>query len=320
VSAGYGITFPVVGLPPAEHAEWLRAVESAGYTHLWAGEAMVADAFAMLAMASVVAPTLHLGTGIVPAFTRAPGLLAVSAATLANLAPGRCTIGIGASSVAVVQSWGGVRYEQPYQRTRDVARFLRAALTGDRVTAQYETFEVDGFRLVNPPEYVPPILIAALRPTMLGLAGREADGAVVTWVAPDDIRKMAPYVHAGGVGRQIVAWASVCVSTDADGVRDRMRPFVAEYLNVAGYAAFQEWLGRGGVLQPMWTAWADGRRRDAVAAVPDHVIDELIVHGPAAYCRERLTEYLDAGVTCLAISLMPFDLDPTTAAVELARR
>jgi probable F420-dependent oxidoreductase len=315
---GYGITFPAMGLRLCDQLSWLRAVESAGYTSLWSGEAMVADAFAMLAAASVVAPSMHLGTAVVPAFTRAPGLLAVSAATLAALAPGRCSIGVGASSATVVQSWGGVPYDRPYQRTRDVVRFLRAALTGARISQVYETFSVDGFCLPEPPPVAPNLLIAALRPGMLALAGREADGAVLTWASPTDVARMVGYV--GSDNPQIVVWVSVCPSTDVDRIRDQVRPLVAEYLNVPGYAAFQEWLGRGDQLRPMWTAWSEGRRRDAVAAVPDAVIDELIVHGSPQRCRERLAEYTAAGATTLALSILPGELDPIDAARSIALR
>lgn len=318
--SGYGITLPVLGLGLRDHRDWLRVVEAAGYTDLWSGEATVADAFGMLAMASTVVTRLNLGTAIVPAFTRAPGLLAVSAATLAALAPARCTIGIGASSVAVVQNWGGVPYEHPYQRTRDVVRFLRQALTGERVTVDYPTVKIDGLRLVHPPAVQPDLLIAALRPSMLTLAGRDADGAVLTWVSPADVRTMAPYVTAGGADRRLVVWVSVCPSTDAKRVRDQMRPFIAEYLNVAGYAASQTWLGRAAQLTPMWEAWRAGRRRDAVAAVPDALIDELVVHGSPERCRARLAEYFDAGATSIAVSLVALDVDPTTAAVSLAPR
>ena len=271
LNARLGVAIPELGVPINEHPDWFRTVEGLGYQELWCGEALHADAFALLAIAAAVAPSLRVGTGVVPAFTRAPGLLAVSAATLASLAPGRAAVGVGASSVAVVERWGGVPYIAPYQRTRDVVRFLRAALGGQRVTEKYETFEIDGFRLPLPPDTPPALLVAALRPAMLRLAGREAEGAILTWVSPDDVRTMRAHMieAAGGADRELVVWVMACPSTDAAAVRDHLRPSVAAYLNVAGYAASQEWLGRGAVLAPVWSAWADGRRRDAIAAVTD---------------------------------------------------
>ena len=117
-----------------------------------------------------------------------------------------------------------------------------------------------------------------------------------------------------------MTWVSVCPSSDAERVRDAVRPNVAEYLTVSGYAASQEWLGRGDLLRPVWDAWADGRRRDAVAAVSDELVDEFVVHGTPERCRERLAEYAAAGSTALALSFVALDRDPISCLVEMAGR
>src|ERR671929_214467 len=100
-------------------------------------------AFTPLVLASVWAPALRLGTAIAPVFTRGPATLAQCAASLAAAAPGRVAIGIGASSDVIVERWNGVPFDRPLPRVRDTARFLRAALAGDKVTHRYETFAVD---------------------------------------------------------------------------------------------------------------------------------------------------------------------------------
>ncbi len=147
---------------------------------------------------------------IVPAFTRGAPTIAQSAAALADAAPGRVALGIGTSSNVIVEKWNGIPFDKPYERVRDVVRFLRVALTGQKVTQTYETFTVDGFRLLLVPEIQPKLLIAALRPGMLRLAGREADGAIINWLAADDVPKVAPYVHQGGPDKEIVARIFVC--------------------------------------------------------------------------------------------------------------
>jgi alkanesulfonate monooxygenase SsuD/methylene tetrahydromethanopterin reductase-like flavin-dependent oxidoreductase (luciferase family) len=164
--ARYGITLPTSGVPLGRMPEWVRAAADSGYTDLWLGESFGADAVALLAMASAVAPSLNLGTAVVPASTRIPGLLAQSAATLAGLALGRVSIGLGASSPVVVSDGGGILPERPLSHTRDVVRFLRRALAGERVTEDFETFSVHGFALAEPPASVPPLLVAGLRPPM----------------------------------------------------------------------------------------------------------------------------------------------------------
>src|SRR5215510_15422159 len=138
----YGMTIPFDDQPL--HAQRDRIVELAdlGYTDVWSSEANGADAFTPLALASAWAPTLRLGTAIVPAFTRGPACLAQSVGSLAQAAPGRVALGIGTSSDVIVEGWNGIPFEQPYQRTRDMVRFLRKALSGDKVTEEYDTFKV----------------------------------------------------------------------------------------------------------------------------------------------------------------------------------
>jgi probable F420-dependent oxidoreductase len=319
----YGMTIPFDDQPL--HAQRDRIVELAdlGYTDVWSSEANGADAFTPLALTSVWAPSLRLGTAIVPAFTRGPACLAQSVGSLAQAAPGRLALGVGTSSNVIVEGWNGIPFEQPYERTRDLVRFLRAALEGtDKVTQDYETFSVRGFRLgVRPPEPVP-LLVAALREGMLRLAGREGDGAIINWLSAEDVETVAPIVHgaAGGAPREIVARIFVAPSDDAERVRAMGRFAIAAYLNVPVYAAFHDWLGRGDRLGDMWRLWKEGDRRGAAAAIPDSVVDELIVWGSPEACREHVQRYVDNGVTTPALALMPFGIDPAQAVRDLAPR
>jgi probable F420-dependent oxidoreductase len=300
-----------VPLPGPLHAQRERLVELAdlGYTDIWSAEADGADAFTPLALAAAWEPRLRLGTAIVPAFTRAPACLAQSAATLADAAPGRFAIGIGSSSNVIVERWNGVPFVEPYKKVRDVVRFLRDALSGEKVTATYDTFEINGFRLGIRPEQTPPILVAALREQMLRLAGREADGAIINWLSASDVERVASIVNeaAGGAPREIVARIFVCPSDNAEVVRTAARFAIAAYLNVPVYAAFHDWLGRGEALTPMWEAWKAGDRKAALAAIPDEVVDDLIVHGTPEQCRARIEEYFANGVTTSSLAVLALD-------------
>ena len=283
----YGMTVPFAGLPLGEQRDWFRELVDLGYTDVWSSEADGADAFTPLTLASVWAPELRLGTAIVPAYTRGPGCLAQTVGSVAQAAPGRFVLGVGSSSNVIVERWNDIPFEEPYKRTRDVVRFLRDALSGEKVRKEYETFSVSGFKLgVRPTEPVP-ILVAALREGMLRLAGREGDGAIVNWLSADDVATVAPIVKAFGEDKEVVA-----------------RIFAA-YLNVPVYAAFHEWLGRSEALTPMWDAWKAGDRAAALEAIPDEVVDQLIVHGSPEACREHLERYRANGVDTTAVALMP---------------
>jgi probable F420-dependent oxidoreductase len=305
-----GMTAPLPG-PLHTHRDKLSELVELGFTDIWSAEAEGADAFTPLAMAAAWEPRLRLGTAIVPAYTRAPACFAQSVASLADAAPGRFAIGVGSSSNVIVERWNGVPFVEPYKKVRDVVRFLRDALTGEKVTKKYDTFEIQGFKLGIRPEQTPPILVAALREGMLKLAAREADGVIINWLSAEDVRKVVGVVNAnaGGEEREVVCRVFVCPTEDADKVRTAARFAIAAYLNVPVYAAFHDWLGRGEVLRPMWDAWQAGDRKGALKAIPDSLVDELIVHGSPAQCRARIQQYFDNGVTTTSLAMMPFDPD-----------
>jgi probable F420-dependent oxidoreductase len=243
----------------------------------------------------------------------------MSAAALAEAAPGRVVIGVGTSSDVIVERWNDIPFDKPYQRTRDVVRFLRAAMRGEKMSEELETFKTRGFKVGRVPEVQPKIMVAGLREGMLRLAGRESDGAIINWLSAEDVATVAPVVQeAGGGGKEIVARIFVCPSEDAETVRNMGRFAIAAYLNVPVYAAFHEWLGRGDQLKGMWEAWKAGDRKAALAAIPDSVVDDLIVHGPPEACREQIGRYFENGVTTSSLAVMPFGVDARQAARDLS--
>lgn len=291
------------------HRDRLAELADMGYTDIWSAESDGADAFTPLAMAAAWEPRLRLGTAIVPAYTRSPACFAQSVASMADAAPGRFAIGIGSSSNVIVEKWNGIPFVEPYKKVRDVVRFLNDALSGEKVAKSYDTFEVKGFKLGVRPEVKPKILVAALREGMLRLAGRESDGAIINWLSPTDVRRVAKVVNdaAGGEEREIVARIFVCPSENAEVVRASGRFAIAAYLNVPVYAEFHRWLGRGPQLEGMWDAWKAGDRKAALAAIPDEVVDDILIHGSPAECRAKIQSYFDNGVTTSSLAILALD-------------
>jgi probable F420-dependent oxidoreductase len=301
-TARWGITLPLPGMALPQHREIIASLESLGYTDAWSSEMSGADAFTPLVLAAGWSEGLRLGTAIAGLYTRGPALLAMNGATLASLAPGRSVLGIGTSSQVIVEQWNGIELAKPYQRARDTLQFLRAALSGAKVSEQYETFTVNGFRLESPPEPPPSLALAALRPGMLKLAATEAGIAITNWLSPSDV----PTIRAAaGEDCELVARIFVCPTTDAEVARTIGRRAIAAYLTVPVYAAYQTWLGRAGILRPMQEAWAAGDRRGALAAIPDHLVDDLMVHGTPEACRERIGEYRSQGLDTPVLAITP---------------
>ena len=316
---GFGITIPFGPGPLHAQRDLIAELPVLGYTDAWSAEADGYDGFTPLALASVWAPTLRLAPAIIPAYTRGPALLAQSVATMSQAAPGRFALGLGSSSNVIVERWNGIAFDEPYKRVRDTVRFLRAALAGEKVTADYDTFSIEGFRLGVKPVGEIPILVAALREGMLNLAGREGDGAIINWLSAEDVATVAPIVGAHGEDKEIVARIFVVPSEDVDTVRAQARFAIAAYLNVPVYAAFHEWLGRGDMLATMWQRWRDGDRAGALEAIPDELVDRLVVHGSYEQCRAHIQRYVDNGVTTPVLAVLPMaDVDPVAAVRALA--
>lgn len=315
----YGMSVPL-DESLGSQLEYLTELQDLGYTDLWSSEVSATDAFTPLALGSVLAPRMRLGTAIVSSYTRGPACLAQSAAAIAQLAPGRFYLGVGSSSNVIVSQWNSVPFDRPLARTRDVVRFLRRAFTGEKVSETYDTFAVRDFRLGAVPDVPPQILVAGLREKMLRLAGDEADGAILNWLSAEDVKAVVPFVRAGGEAKEIVARIFVCPSPDADAVRARGREMIAAYLNVPVYREFQKWIGRGEALANMWRCWDDGDRPGALSAIPDAVVDDLIVHGTAEQCREHVRRYVASGVDVPVLAVMPWGVDPRQAARDLRPR
>ena len=299
----------------------IEELAARGYTDLWTAEAGGTDGFTPLALASQWAPSLRLGCAIFPVYTRGPALLAMSVASLCQAAPGRVVVGLGSSSNVIVEQWNGIPFEKPYQRVRDMARFLRQALTGEKVTHEYETFAVKNFRLGVPVAEQPKILIAALREGMLGLAGRDGDGAILNWLSADDVQaRRADRQEARRPTRRSSRGSSSARIPTPRRCARWARIAVNAYLNVPVYRAFHEWLGREAALHGMWERWGAGDRKGAAAAIPDRVVDDLIIHGSPEQCREHIARYVEAGVDTPVLALLPLGVDPLRAARDLAPR
>ncbi len=297
-----GVTVPFEGLELHEHREPLARLVAAGYSEVSSMEVNALDGLSPLLLASAWEPGLTLSCSVVSAFTRGPAILAMTAAGLAEAAPGRARFGIGAGSDRVVEDFNGIPFARPYTRVAQTLRFLRAVLhDGGRAPE-------GGFRLARRPSVPPELVVAALGPRMQRLAAAEADGVALNFLSPDDVGRIR--AENADVERivdaPLVVEARVFVVPGSDEAAEMAaRRHVAAYLTVPVYTSFQRRLGRGPLLASLLEAWERGDRRAAVAAVPDRLIADLFVTGSARACADGVRRYLDAGVDIATLALLP---------------
>ncbi|GAB4334062.1 MAG: LLM class F420-dependent oxidoreductase [Dehalococcoidia bacterium] len=312
------LSFPLDEFHVSDYPAIAREAEELGYRDAWSSEVNWIDCFSPLAAVAPATTTMRLGTAIANVYTRGPATLAMSAAGMAETAPGRFELGIGSGSQPIVEMWNHLRFDRPVTRVREMVQFLRQALSGERTVFHGKTFSVEGFQLARPLEHRVPIHVAALRPGMLRAAGELADGAIINWLSVEDVSRSVAVVRdaAKAAGRdpddvEITARLFVLIDSPQEAEANDLgiRRLITSYLTVPVYKAFHQWLGRY-ELQPMWDAWEAGDRRGAVTAIPPHVISDLIVIGEPDERRAHVDRFLDAGISTVFLHLFSFEADP----------
>ena len=296
---------PFATLPAAEFVAVARETEARGYHAAWTGEAAGYDAITLMATIATHTERLHVGSAVVPVQTRTPVVLGQSAATLSHLAPGRVLLGIGLSSKVIVGDWHRLAFAPSLQQIREAVQVIRMIASGERVNFEGKFYRVKNFRLAAPPPSPPVrVVLAALGPEMLELAGEIADGVVLNWIPPETVPVSIEHLEAGAkkAGRtlgnfEIASFIRTCVTDEAGAAREALARDITGYATVDAYANFFRNAGFAEEVDLVNAAWRAGDRSGAVKQVSARFLDGLGVVGPEAFCRERIAEFARAGLT-----------------------
>jgi probable F420-dependent oxidoreductase len=314
--------------PAAELAQVARETEARGYHTAWAGEVSAGDAFTTLAVIASATQRLHVATGVVPVQTRTPVVLGITTASFNHLAPGRFALGLGLSSRIIVEQWHGRRFSAALGQIREAVQIVRQAVAGERVNFDGTFYQVRNFRLTGPTPPTPArIVLAALGPEMLELAGEIADGVVLNWIPPEGVGASIKHLEVGArrAGRtladfEIATFIRTCVTDDAAAARATLARDITGYAIVDVYASFFRTAGFGAEIDAVSTAWRAGDRAGAVKHISARVLDGLGVVGPEAACRERIDDFARAGVTQpVILPFVPAGVDATTSLLRTLR-
>ena len=228
-----------------------RAIEAEGFASMWMAQVFGAEALTMLAIAGREVPRIELGTGVVPVYRQHPFALAQQALTTQAITDGRLALGIGLSHQVVVEGMWGMSYDRPARYMKEYLAVLLPLLTERQVSYRGEQFTTSG-QISLTDVAAPPVLLAALAPRMLQLAGAVAEGTVTWMVARKTLEShIAPSISAAAekAGRgdpRIVVALPVCVTPDVDQARESAARFFATYGFLPSYRAMLDREGADG--------------------------------------------------------------------------
>lgn len=308
----------IMTLGPDQALTAARLADELGFRSFWTAETVGLEAFSLLGAAGQVAPHLDLGTGVLALQLRTPPLVAMGAATLQAMQPDRrVIIGIGISSPVVTARWHGAPYgDRPLAQVREYVALVKACLSGEKVTFAGDFYSVKGFRLgVRLGDRKPEVVVGALNPGMLSLAGEVADGVLLNYLPASHVPWSIEQVRGGeaAAGRPsgtVITYAYVHagVCDRADGI-DPARKDLFSYAVVDSYARNFERAGYGDAVAEIRAAHAAGDRAAALAAVSDEMIDGIDVMGDATTVKAAMRAYIDAGVEHPVLMPLPWGPD-----------
>ncbi len=227
-------------------------VRDAGIDSAWVSQIFGFDALTLLAVVGREVPDIGLGTAVVPTYPRHPVVLATQALTTQAAVGGRLTLGIGLSHQMVIETVFGMSFDKPARHMREYLSILVPLLEGEPAAFSGETLRATTFGPLDVTAPAPPVLVAALGPTMLGIAGRMASGTVTWMTGPDTLeRHTVPTITraaeaAGRPAPAVAAGLPVCVTDDAAAARAVASTRYAVYGQLPSYRAMLDREGAGG--------------------------------------------------------------------------
>jgi F420-dependent oxidoreductase-like protein len=317
---GLSLGYAPPGTNPAALFPLVEEAERLGFDSVWVAEAWGTDAVSVLGWLAAKTERIKLGSAIMQIPGRTPANTAMTAATLDLLSGGRFLLGLGTSGPQVVEGWHGQPWGKPLGKTREYVEIVRAALRREVVEQQGEHYRIpwDGpgatglgkplKLMLRPLRAEIPIYLAALGPKNVALTAEIADGWLPIFVAPERFDEaFGPSLAAAPPGFEIAATASVFVGDDVPALLDALRPHVALYVGGMGakgrnfYNSLVRRYGWEEEAEQIQELYLDGKQREAIAAVPDELVDAVTLVGPKERIAERLEAWRETPVTTLVL-------------------
>jgi F420-dependent oxidoreductase-like protein len=315
---GYYMGYAPPGKNPLELIELAQEAERLGFDSAWAAEAWGTDAVTVLSWLAATTTKIKIGSAIMQLPGRSPANTAMTAATLDLLSGGRFLLGLGTSGPQVVEGWHGEAWGKPLGKTREYVEIVRSVLRRETLEHHGEHYDIPysgpgatGLGkplklMMRPLRADIPIYIAALGPKNVELAFEIADGWIPIFFSPEHARDAFAFDARNGF--DISPSAHVVVTDDVEAGRDFVRPILGLYIGGMGargknfYNALVRRYGYEAEAEKIQQLYLDGKQREAIAAVPDALVDDVALVGPRERIADRLDAWRESGATTLLCS------------------
>ena len=313
---GLNLGYAPPGTNPADLVPFVQRAEQLGFDSVWAAESWGTDAVTVLSWMAACTSRIKVGSAIMQIPGRSPANTAMTAATLDLMSGGRFLLGLGTSGPQVVEGWHGDAWGKPLGKTREYVEIVRAALRrelvehdGEHYTIPYHGPGSSGLGkplklMLRPLRADIPIYIAAIAPKNVALTYEIADGWLPIFVVPE---RFADAYGPPPADFEIAATVNVLVGNDVPALRDALKPHVALYVGGMGakgknfYNALVRRYGWEAEAETVQDLYLAGHVREAVAAVPDALVDAVSLVGPKERIAERLEAWRETPVTALLV-------------------
>jgi alkanesulfonate monooxygenase SsuD/methylene tetrahydromethanopterin reductase-like flavin-dependent oxidoreductase (luciferase family) len=298
-----------------------RLADELGYHSFWIPEAWGYEIGTLLAELALATRRIQLGTGILNVFSRSPGLIAMTAATLDEMSEGRFILGLGPSGKNVIEGFHARKFEKPLTQVRDVIKVVRALLAGQRMSeAHAELVEYRPFKLeMKPVRPTIPIYVAALKPKAIESVGELADGWMPTFWPYERIADGRALIAAGAAraGRdpsQIVTAPFTTALPMGQAGAMAAKRIISFYIGGMGdyYIELLSGFGFADDCKRIAELYQDkATRAQAAEAVPERMIEALTIAGDPMHCVEELRRRRSFGIDVPILNLpteMPWEM------------
>jgi len=322
--------------PPANMVEITQEAERVGFDSVWTAESWGSDAFTPLTWLAAHTSTIKLGTGVVQLSARTPVATAMAAMTLDHLSGGRVILGLGVSGPQVVEGWYGRPSDKPLARTREYVDIIRRALLREGPLSNDGEFYPMPYRgegssglgkplkiMTHPLRSEIPIYLGAEGPKNVTQTARIADGWMPLYYSPFRPEVYAEQLADAKPGFEIASLVTFNVTDDVATGLWPVKAALGFYIGgmgAKGQNYHTKLMARMGFEEEAYRIqdlFFEGKREEAIAAVPDEFADEISLVGPAGRIAERLELWRSSPVTELLISAR--DPQSLKVAVDLVK-